>query len=203
MQVVISSAFESGIGLAQYACLAHAVNQLPIQQTVSPPSFATPLQNTSTSASSSCLPGSFAHGLATESWFQRSCHPGLVQVLGRIPSATVTAPDSLSEDPARPQSQRMVLSLQAAHKWLSLACCTFRPDSNAVDIHSHSQQDFMWSSTLGFASQCIDNPREACQLASRCLVETEAGCYDFHVSRVFPPSTMACNTEAEGLGQED
>lgn len=81
MQVVISSAFETSVGIAQYACLAHAVNQPLADGRSSPDSTSNSVRSQDPPLASQLPWGACAHGLATEGWFRSSQGQDLLQPL--------------------------------------------------------------------------------------------------------------------------
>ncbi len=161
LQVIISSAFESSLGLAQYACLSHAVNELHLRPSQPSTSSVTRSQAKTSPVSMHCLLTSTAHGLATESWFKRSPESDLVRLHG---------------------AERLAISLEAAHSVLSMACSVYTAQSENMSVYSHKLDDGRLR-LPDIVFQPASIPRH---LSRHCLVETSSGHYNFHFHEMHP-----------------
>ncbi len=161
LQVIISSAFESSIGLAQYACLSHAVNELHLRPSQPSTSSVTRPQAKTSPVSTHCLPASAAHGLATESWFKRSPETGLVRLHG---------------------AERLAVSLEAAHSVLVMACSLYTDQSENVSVYSHMLGD----GQLRLPAIVFQPASIPSHLSRHCVVKTSCGQYNFYIHEMHP-----------------
>ena len=163
LQVIISSAFESSLGLAQYACLLHAVNELHLRPSQPSTSSATRSQANTSPVSMHCLPASTAHGLATESWFKRSRESDLIRLHGH-------------------GAGRLAISLEAAHSVISMACSVYTAQSGNVSVYSQKRED----GRLRLPAMVFRPASIPCHLSSHCVVQTSSGQYNFHFLEMHP-----------------
>ena len=120
VQVIISSAFETSIAIAQYACLAHAINQhLADGQSSSDSSDMRAVgRSQNMPVASQLLLGASTHGLATEDWFQQgTCQDLLHPLLNLSP---LTLAKGYMKEPRSQQVQ--AISTQAAEALLRQIC---------------------------------------------------------------------------------
>lgn len=187
MQVVISSAFETSIGIAQYACLALAINQSLRHGTSSP-------DCTSITTEASLRPqdppfpsqtplGTCAHGLATEDWFQSSHGQNLLQPLvglspvmregsSRVEGMTQTA---LAIGPQAAETLLQRVSSEGFEAAAAADTCSSRAQAAA-------QPTLLEQTPLGNAQP----HRQVQEQCSTHEVVTAAGRYSFSVCTVVP-----------------
>jgi len=161
LQVIVSSAFESSLGLAQYACLSHAINELHLRPSQPRTSSVTRSQANHSPVSMHCLPASTAHGLATESWFKRSPESDLVRLHG---------------------AERLAISLEAAHSVISMACSIYTAQPENVSVYSHKLDD----GRLRLPAIVFQPASIPCHRSRHCVVKTSSGQYNFHFHEMHP-----------------
>ncbi|DBA90081.1 TPA: hypothetical protein ACH3X1_003400 [Trebouxia sp. C0004] len=163
IKVIISSAFESSLGLAQYACLSHAVNELHLRPSQPSTSSVTRSQDKTSPVYMHCLTALTAHGLATESWFKHSPESDLVRLHG---------------------TERLAISLETAHSVLSMACSVYtaKSDSENVSMYSHKLDD----AQLRLPAIVFQPASIPCHLSRHCAVKTSSGQYNFHFHEMHP-----------------
>lgn len=199
MQVVISSAFETSVGIAQYACLAHAINQSKAHGTSSP-------ECTSITTEASLRPqdppfpsqsplGNCAHGLATEDWFQSNHGQDLLQPLVGLSPPVMLGESSRAEGMTQ---IALVISPQAAETLLQRVSSEALAAAAAADTcSSHSQaapQPALLAQTpLGIA-QPHRQVQEECSMHE---VVTAAGRYSFSVCTVAPAQLGTATWESQ------
>lgn len=161
MQVIISSAFESSLGLAQYACLSHAVNELYFRSSPPSTSSVTRSQAKTNPVSMHCLPTSITHGLATESWFKRSPESDLVRRRG---------------------AERLAISLEAAHSVISTACSAYTAQSGNMSVVSQT----LAGGELCLPAIVFQLASTPCHHSRHCVVKTSSGQYSLHFHEMHP-----------------
>ena len=161
LQVIISSAFESSLGLAQYACLSQAVNELHLRPSQPSASSITRSQANTSPVSRHCLPASTAHGLATESWFQHSPESDLVRLHG---------------------AERLAISLEAAHSVISMACSAYTAQSGNVSVFSQK----LAGGELCLPAIVFQPASVPCHHSRHCVAKTTSGQYNFHFHEMHP-----------------
>lgn len=188
MQVIISSAFETSVAIAQYACLAWVIDQ---QWADSHPSLDSigigPEASQDTPAASHFLLGACAHGLATEDWFQQSnCQDLLQPLVGMSPPTLAT---SCTDEPTSHQA----ISVQAAEDMLKQICRGLdTATAAAITSAPASAQSALLKHTPYSNTQMHRQVQES---ESMHEVMTAAGTYSFSVRTAMPspPSTASCD----------
>ena len=177
MQVIVSSAFETSIGIAQLAGLASAVDQLQAGMHIPGDSKESRLATSHAPKTTPVLlqrpNGWCAHGLATENWYQRSNDQDLLQPLvGRshLPPAS-----AFTAEPAQHAEQS--ISLTAAEGLISRLC-----HSTAVVPKAAAGSDSIAQMALHNASLC----RGTLQRESTHNISTAAGLYSFSTFTALP-----------------
>ena len=190
VQVIISSAFETSLAIAQYACLARVIDQqwADIQSSLdSTGSRAEARQDMP--AAPQLLLGACAHGLATEDWFQRSNCQGLLQPLvGLSPPMLAT---SCTHEPTSHQA----ISTQAAEDLLLQICRGLETVTAAGDTSvPRSEESTLLEHNLYSNTQLHRQVQESESLHE---VATAAGVFNFSVRVLKPtgPCTASCGSE--------
>ena len=183
VQVIISSAFETSIAMAQYACLAQAINQHWAHRQLQP--LPLPLATGSTTearqgtpAESQLLLGASAHGLATEGWFQRGNCQDLLQTLVGL------SPPVLSTDCTVEGESQQAISAQVAEDLLTQTCCGLEKAAAAVIT-----QTTALSQAKALEHTLLSNThphRHVLESESMHEVITAAGKYSFSVCSAMP-----------------
>ena len=137
---------------------------------------------------SQAVPGNAAHGLGTESWFQRSDGPGLLQpVSSTMPTAH---PEGSCKEGGG--QQQLGICLTAAIDWLTLTCTVHD------DMHSAAVGQGLRLAP-GSAFQYATQPRHAVHVSDRCVVHNGAGQYHFHISSFCPAQSQAQTPETVSI----
>lgn len=192
MQVIISSAFETSIATAQYACLAWAINQHWADSQLLP---LPPITDSTTEArqdmpaGSHLLLGACAHGLATESWFLQGNCQDLLQALVGL------SPPMLSTGCTVEGESQQAISVRAAEGLLSQTCCGLeKAAAAAVSPATASSQP------TSLEHQLVSNTRphrHVLESESMHEVITAAGKYCFSVCSAMPTwaSAACCDSQ--------
>ena len=168
MQVVISSAFESRIGLAQYACLAQAIDAASCLSTSSAATEAKEAEAASTAAVQA-LPGRFAHGLATLSWFQSNSCPELLH----LDTAGAAATQRIASEMLLLQSQPVAIYPDTITEVLDYVCM-----ANSLPLY-----------------QNVQSPGQVQRISLQCKVATGCGQYTFNVSKIAAANAVQHTTD--------
>ena len=192
VQVIISSAFESAVGIAQFACLACAISQQRPSSRLWVSNMSATPEASGTSqqgfVSSEAGLGRCAHGLATEEWFQRSNNQDLLQpLLGLSPLMPAT---SLAMECACPQAQ--AISMQAACALTHQICCKLKAGAEIVTAVSQSAA----LSVPNERTLLLNTrpPRPIVTSEWQHNVTTPVGVYSFSVCTAMPAGSAAEDT---------
>ena len=182
LQVIISSAFETSVAIAQYACLAQVVDQQWADSQSSCDSTGSRNEaRQDMPAASQLLLGACAHGLATQDWFQGSnCQDLLQPVVGVSPTMLAT---SCTDEPSNHQA----ISIQAAQRLLETA--TAAADTSTLG----SAQSALPEHTIYSNTQLHRQVQES---ESMHQVITATGMYNFSL-RSAAPATASCGGDSD------
>lgn len=191
MQVVISSAFETSIAIAQYACLAQAINQhwadSQLHQPVPLPHVTGSTTETRQDmpAESHLVLGACAHGLATEVWFQQGNCQDLLQALVGL------SPPTLSTGCTVGSKSQQAISAQAAEDLLTQTCCGLEKAAAAADSLATASSQY---TSLEHTLLSNTHPHgHVLESESMHEVVTAAGKYSFSVRSAMPTwESAAC-----------